>query len=109
MSDNFVRKDLHDANMAEIRALMAASEARHEKIAAEIHTEVNDVKGELKNINTRIEGIVDTFSVAINNINDRIDDIKNSQSSSLAKWGIAIALFVGVVQVIISVILNFWK
>lgn len=52
-ADIFIRKDLYDANRAEIRTLMGASEVRQEKIAAEIHTEVNEVKGELGNINTR--------------------------------------------------------
>ena len=39
MSDNFVRKDLHDANMAEIRALMAASlEVAHTSLARILQT-----------------------------------------------------------------------
>lgn len=95
MSDELVRKDLHDANMAEIKALMAASEARHEKLSAEL-------QGEIKNLHTRIDGVIDTFSVAIN-------DMKEAQSQTLAKWAIGVAVLVGVVQVVVSVILNFWK
>ena len=92
MSDELVRKDLHDANMAEIKALMAASEARHEKLSVEL-------QGEIKNLHTRIDGVIDTFSVAIN----------EAQSQTLAKWAIGVAVLVGIVQVVVSVVLNFWK
>ena len=95
MSDEFVRKDLHDANMAEIKALMAASEARHEKLSVEL-------QGEIKNLHTRIDGVIDTFSVAIN-------DMKEAQNQTLAKWAIGVAVLVGIVQVVVSVVLNFWK
>ncbi len=86
----FVRKDLHDANMAEIRALMAASEARHERIAADIHTENEKLRGEfrveneklrvdferlrgdVKALNEKVEGFADTFTVAIQSLKDSI-------------------------------------
>lgn len=106
MSDDFVRKDLHDANMAEIRALMAASEAQHQRIATEIKADSDtfraEFRGEIKNLHTRIDGVIDTFSVAIN-------DMKEAQSQTLAKWAIGVAVLVGVVQVVVSVVLNFWR
>ena len=81
MEDEYVRKDYHDATMREI-------------------------KGDIKNINTRIDGVVDTFSVAINDLKERIDDIKTSQSNGFARWGIAVALFIGIVQVTVALLLK---
>ena len=72
MEDEYVRKDYHDATMREIKALMEANLAKQEAMNAEI-------KGDIKNINTRIDGVVDTFSVAINDLKERIDDIKRSE------------------------------
>lgn len=102
MSDEFLRRDVHEANLAEIKALMQANLSEFKKIAAEM-------KGDNIEINTRLEGIVDTFSVAINDINSRIDDMKDNQSQTLSRWAIAIAILVGAVQIVISVVLNFWK
>ena len=99
MEGEYVRKDYHDATMREIKALMEANLAKQEAMNAEI-------KGDIKNIHTRIDGVVDTFSVAINDLKDRIDDIKTSQSNGFARWGIAVALFVGIVQVALALLLK---
>ncbi|MBQ2616147.1 MAG: hypothetical protein IJG51_07440 [Synergistaceae bacterium] len=99
MEDEYVRKDYHDATMREIKALMEANLAKQEAMNAEI-------KGDIKNINTRIDGVVDTFSVAINDLKERIDDIKTSQSNGFARWGIAVALFIGIVQVTVALLLK---
>ena len=99
MEGEYVRKDYHDATMREIKALMEANLAKQEAMNAEI-------KGDIKNIHTRIDGVVDTFSVAINDLKDRIDDIKTSQSNGFARWGIAVALFVGIVQVAVALLLK---
>ena len=85
MSEEYVRKDVYDANMAEIRALMAASEARHEAIATRI-------EGRLNTLEAKVEGFADTFSVAINNINDRIDDMNAKQGRSLNLMTLAITI-----------------
>lgn len=78
-NNTFIRKDLHDANMTEIRALMAASEARHERIAAEIRTEneklrvdYETLRGDVKALNEKVEGFADTFTVAIQSLKDSI-------------------------------------
>ena len=106
MEDEYVRKDYHDATMREIKALMDRNLAKQEAMNAAtnarleaIHTEI---RGEIKNIHTRIDGVVDTFSVAINDLKDRIDDIKTSQTNGFARWGIAIAVFVGIMQVAVA-------
>ena len=66
-----------------------------------------------KFFNEKIEHVTDTLTVAINNLDNRItdmkEDMKHEQNKSMAKLGIAIALFVGAVQVAVAVILNFWK
>ncbi len=102
MSDEFLRRDVHEANLAEIKALMQANLSEFKKIAAEMKCDNTE-------INARLEGVIDTFSVAINDINSRIDDMKDNQSQTLSKWAIAIAILVGAVQIVISILLNFWK
>ena len=88
MSEEFIRKDVFDAEIKRIEALIAASEARHEKLNAEI-------QGEIKNINTRINGVIDSLLIAI-------DGIKEAQNKTLAMWGIIIAVVMGVIQIGIS-------
>lgn len=105
MSEEYVRKDVYDANMAEIRALMAASEARHEAIATRI-------EGRLNTLEAKVEGFADTFSVAINNINGRIDDVhlriddmnaKQGRSLNLMTLAITIAgVLIAAVQLFIA-------
>ena len=51
------------------------------------------------NLHTRIDGVIDTFGVAI-------DDIKEKQNHTLTKWGIIVAIVVGVVQIAISLFMN---
>ena len=120
MEDEYVRKDYHDATMREIKALMDRNLAKQEAMNAEMNARIDamaakqetlytEIRGEIKNIHTRIDGVVDTFSVAINDLKDRIDDVKDrvndietGQSNALARWGIAIAVFVGIMQVAVA-------
>ena len=62
-----------------------------------------------KFFNEKIEHVTDTLTVAINGVNQRIDDLQNAQNKSLAKWGIGVAIAVGIFQDAISVILHFWR
>ena len=78
-----------------------------------IDSRLSNVEGEIKAINARLEGFSDTFAVAINGFNDRmndlhtrINDIKTDQAQSLTKWGIIVAVVVGVVQIAISFFMN---
>ena len=84
-----------DGNLAKQEAMNARQEARF-----------TEIQGDIKNLNTRIDGVVDTFSVAINDLKDRIDDIKTSQSNGFTRWGIAVALFIGIVQVTVALLLK---
>ena len=102
MEDEYVRKDYHDATMREIKALMDRNLAKQEAMNARQEARFTEIQGEIKNIHTRIDGVVDTFSVAINDLKDRIDDIKTSQTNGFARWGIAIAVFVGIMQVAVA-------
>ena len=89
----------------------------HEDVSNEnmhrIDSRLSNVEGEIKAINARLEGFSDTFAVAINGFNDRmsdlhtrINDIKTDQSHNLTKWGIIVAVVVGVVQIAISLFLK---
>ena len=60
----------------------------------------------------KLEHVTDTLTVAINNLDNRITDmkeeLKHAQNNSIAKLGIAIAIFVGAIQVAVAVVLHFW-
>ena len=99
MEDEYVRKDYHDETIRRIEVLMERNLAKQEAMNAAI-------QGEIKNIHTRIDGVVDTFSVAINDLKERLDDIKGSQSNELTRWGIIVALVVGIVQVAVALLLK---
>ena len=47
-----------------------------------------------------------TVFVAINDLKERLDDIKGSQSNELTRWGIIVALVVGIVQVAVALLLK---
>ena len=98
MSEEFVRKDYHDETIRRIETLMERNMAKQEAMNAKQEALITDIRGEIKNIHTRIDGVVDTFSVAINDLKERIDDIKSGQSNGFARWGIIVAIVVGVVQ-----------
>ena len=94
-----------------------------EKNLAEFKAENTEIRGDIKAVaakteggidilTERIEHAIDTLSVAISNNNQRLDDFKNElehkQSASATKIGIFTALFIGAVQVVVSVVLHFW-
>lgn len=99
MSEEYVRKDYHDATMREIKAIMERNLAKQEAMNAKQEAMNAEIRGEIKNLHTQIDGVIDTFSVAIN-------DIKDSQASNLTRWGIIVAIVVGVVQVAITLLLR---
>ena len=94
---DYVRKDVYDANSQRLEALMQSTLSKQETMNAEI-------RGELKNIHTRIDGVIDSFGIAVDGINTRLDDMKDTQSQRLTMWGIIVAVVVGVVQVAITLI-----
>ncbi|MBQ9574956.1 MAG: hypothetical protein IJR27_06740 [Synergistaceae bacterium] len=113
MNEEYVRKDYHDVTMREIKALMDANlakqdanMAKQEALNAKQETMYTEIKGDIKNINTRIDGVVDTFTVAINDMKERLDDIKVGQSLNVAQLGIVVAIVVCVVQVAVSLLMR---
>ncbi|MBQ7576938.1 MAG: hypothetical protein IJT21_01580 [Synergistaceae bacterium] len=64
----YVRKDLYDSNMQEIRALMAASEARHEKIAADLQADYRVTSTRLDNIERTINLMFSRLSFLVGGI-----------------------------------------
>ncbi|MBQ7560956.1 MAG: hypothetical protein IJS99_03845 [Synergistaceae bacterium] len=53
----YITREIFDANILAIREAMAASEARHERIAAEMRTEYALTQIRLDNMNKRIDNI----------------------------------------------------
>ncbi len=78
--------------MREIRALMAASEAKHNEIAARQNAQIAEIRGEIKEIRRQTEGFADAFGIAINNINHRLDGREKWQMLIFSVMGLAITL-----------------
>ena len=61
----------------------------------------------------KLDHAIDTLTVAISGNEKRLedfrDDLQAEQNKSLTKLGIRVALFIGAVQVAVSVILHFWS
>lgn len=61
-----------------------------------------------KFFNEKIEHVTDTLTVAINGVNQRIDDMQTEHNKSLTKWGIGVAIAIGLFQAAVSIALHFW-
>ena len=83
-----------------------------EKNLAEYQTIAAKTDGRIDTLSERIEHAIDTLTVAISNNNQRLDDFKEEleqkQTVSATRIGIFTALFIGSVQVVVSVVLHFW-
>lgn len=71
--------------------------------------EIYDLKLTVNSINEKLDYSVATLKSTINNSDKRFDNFKEAQSKSLAKWAVAATLFIGAIQAVISIVLNFWK
>ncbi len=71
MSENhnkeFITREIFDANILAIREAMAASEARHERIAAEMRVENERMRTEYKTTQARIETRLDNIERSLDN------------------------------------------
>ena len=121
----YVTIELHDAQLERLEALIERNLARQEAIAANTRADIADVRGDIKELNAKIDGVEKKIDARIDGLekkvdarfegvmdaialtNTRIDDLQAKQSNSLAKWGIIIAVTVGVVQVITSIVLRY--
>ncbi|MBQ7215509.1 MAG: hypothetical protein IJS39_05950 [Synergistaceae bacterium] len=72
MSDDYVRKDLYDSNMAEIRSLIAESE-RHYRAMNE--TAEARTQAQIAEIRAVCDGLGDTLAAYADMTNKRIDDL----------------------------------
>ena len=121
----YVTIELHDAQLERLEALIERNLARQEAIAANMRADIAAVRGDIKEniaelkgdikelhakvdgvekkMDARFEGVMDAIALT----NTRIDDLQAKQSNSLAKWGIIIAVTVGIVQVITSIVLRY--
>ena len=94
-----------DERLDTILALMEKNLAEYKAAAAK-------TDGKVDVIAAKLEHTIDSLTIAINSNEKRLDDFKQDiqekQSGFFARWGIWTALFVGAVQVAVSVVLHFW-
>lgn len=100
----YVTLELHDAQLERIEALMERNMARQEAIAS-------DLKGEIKLLNSKIDGLEQRLEAKIDGVmdavvitNSRIDDLNNKRSNNIALWAIAAAVVICAFQAIVSLI-----
>lgn len=83
-----------------------------EKNLAEYKAAATKTDGKIDVITAKLEHAVDSLTIAINANEKRLDDFKQDiqekQSHYFSRWSIFTAIFVGAVQVIISIVLHFW-
>ncbi|MBQ7560960.1 MAG: hypothetical protein IJS99_03865 [Synergistaceae bacterium] len=75
----FITREIFDANILAIREAMAASEARHERIAAEMRTEAAEMRTQYTLTQMRLD-----------NMDKRIDNMKNSLDKFFRNTGLAL-------------------
>ena len=101
-----------EKNLAEFKAENSEMRGDLKVTHSETRAEISEIRGEVKTLGERIEHAIDTLSVAISNNNQRLDDFKEEleqkQTVSATRIGIFTALFIGAVQVIVSLVLHFW-
>ena len=78
--ERYIRKDIFDANMQRMEAIMAANLAKHDSIAADIKMD-----------NIRFEGKIDSMAA-------RLDTLQSRFSWNLAWMGIVIGTVLAIVQ-----------
>ena len=65
-----------------------------------------------QNFNEKLDHTIDALTIAISGTEKRLEDFREDlqaeQNKSLTKLGIRVALFIGAVQVAVTVILHFW-
>ena len=81
------------------------NDLRLSEIKAVVEKAVTDMKKETDIINVRIDAI----NTRIDAVNTRIDDLKDAQNQGLTRFGVIVALGVGLIQVITAFVLQFWK
>ncbi|MBQ7216968.1 MAG: hypothetical protein IJS39_13410 [Synergistaceae bacterium] len=110
----YVTIELHDAQLERLEALIERNLARQEAIAANMRADIAELKGDIKALDAKVDGVEKKMDARFEGVmdaialtNTRIDDLQTKQSKSLTKWGIIIAVIVGVVQVITSIVLRY--
>lgn len=82
-----------------------------EKNLTEYKAEAAKTNGKVDVISARLEHVAESLLIAVKSNEKRFEDFKEEfeakQSSSFARWGIWTALFVGAVQVVVSIVLHF--
>lgn len=82
MDEVYVRKDTFDETMKRIEQMMIASEARHERITAEIRGEskafqssvkadIAEIRGDVKALSRQVEGLEDTIVAYVSGFSSR--------------------------------------
>ena len=129
----YVTLELHDAQLGRIEALIERNLARQEAIASDIRGEIRELRGEIKALDVKIDGVEQKLNSKIDGVeqklnskidgvekrletkidgvmdavaitNSRIDDLNNKKSNNIALWAIAAAVGICAFQAIVSLI-----
>ena len=92
MSD-YVSMDVFNETMKRIEAMMSASEARHSAIMHQQAEQIEQIRGEVKELRAIVEGYGDTLTVTV-----------EALSSRSAKWANFFAGIMGFAAVVIAAV-----
>ena len=95
MSEEYVSKDIFN----EIIKRMEAMNEAHEERTARI---IEEIRGEQKRLDEKIEGAIDTFVIAIQDTNKRIDDIHSIVNGLTSKIWSVLGIMAGFCAVVIA-------
>lgn len=110
----YVTLEMHNFQLERIELLMERNLAKQEAMASEMKAEFGILKGEVRALDAKVDGLEKKVDARIDGLEDsiavtnmRIDDLKSSQSNKIALWAIAAAIGICAFQTIVSLILFF--
>lgn len=96
MSEDYINKELYEAGMKEIRALIAASEARHEKMAAEMQKTAAQIR----------EDNALRYADIITAVNAQLSSAVNEINGNIARMFSFLSVFMAGIAIILTIILK---
>ena len=88
-----VSMDVFNETMKRIEAMMSASEARHSAIMHQQAEQIEQIRGEVKELRAVVEGYGDTLAVTVEALNSRA-----------SRWGIVIGAVLSFAAVVIAAV-----
>lgn len=109
MADEYVRKDVYAESIRRMEEMMAASEARHERLTAEIRSEfkafqsavkadIQEIRGEVKDI----RGDVKALSQQVDGLGDTIVAYVSGFSSKGSFWQGVLGAIIGLSAIVVA-------